>query len=88
MQSLDGRDSEDTAGEGEAGRDAADKASSDAAKREEDSWADEPIVGLCVARNGNLFVTMTKSSIALWQTKVRESPFGSHIKYVLLTHAA
>ncbi|KAK2742550.1 hypothetical protein FQN57_005176 [Myotisia sp. PD_48] len=35
----------------------------------EDTWAEEPIVGLCVARNGNLFATMTKSSIAVWQTK-------------------
>ena len=34
------------------------------------SWADEPISGLCVSRSGNLFATMTDSSIAVWQTKV------------------
>ncbi|OJD22088.1 hypothetical protein ACJ73_06569 [Blastomyces percursus] len=32
-------------------------------------WADEPITGLCVSRSGHLFATMTKSSIAIWQTR-------------------
>lgn len=36
----------------------------------EDDWADEAIIGLCVSRSGHLFATMTKSSIAIWQTKV------------------
>jgi len=35
-----------------------------------ESWADEPISGLCVSRSGHLFATMTDSSIAVWQTKV------------------
>lgn len=70
MGIQDGRESRD----GEAGRGATDKArgngNPDSEKGEDDSWADEPIAGLCVARNGNLFATMTKSSIAIWQTKV------------------
>ncbi|KAL2004233.1 hypothetical protein VTN02DRAFT_5376 [Thermoascus thermophilus] len=32
-------------------------------------WADEAIKGLCVARSGHLFATMTESSIAVWQTR-------------------
>ncbi|KAL2372648.1 hypothetical protein RJ035_006191 [Blastomyces gilchristii] len=32
-------------------------------------WVDEPITGLCVSRSGHLFATMTKSSIAIWQTR-------------------
>lgn len=35
-----------------------------------ESWANEPIRGLCVSRSGHLFATMTDSSIAVWQTKV------------------
>lgn len=31
----------------------------------------EPMTGLCVSRNGYLFATMTDSSIAIWQTRVR-----------------
>ncbi|KKZ57983.1 hypothetical protein EMCG_05535 [[Emmonsia] crescens] len=34
-----------------------------------ESWADEPVTGLCVSRSGHLFATMTKSSIAIWQTR-------------------
>lgn len=37
-------------------------------------WADEAIKGLCVARSGHLFATMTDSSIAVWQTRVRAAP--------------
>ncbi|OJD15990.1 hypothetical protein AJ78_03822 [Emergomyces pasteurianus Ep9510] len=33
------------------------------------SWADEPVTGLCVSRSGHLFATMTKSSVAIWQTR-------------------
>ncbi|PYH89427.1 hypothetical protein BO71DRAFT_487961 [Aspergillus ellipticus CBS 707.79] len=33
------------------------------------AWADEPIAGLCVARSGFMFATMTSSSIAVWQTR-------------------
>ncbi|KAL4879493.1 RIC1-domain-containing protein [Aspergillus karnatakaensis] len=32
-------------------------------------WADEAVRGLCVSRNGHMFATMTKSSIAVWQTR-------------------
>ncbi|PYI35173.1 RIC1-domain-containing protein [Aspergillus indologenus CBS 114.80] len=35
----------------------------------ETAWADEPLAGLCVSRSGYMFATMTKSSIALWQTR-------------------
>lgn len=35
-----------------------------------DAWADEPIAGLCVSKNGALFATMTETSLAIWQTKV------------------
>ncbi|KAL1958583.1 hypothetical protein VTO42DRAFT_4180 [Malbranchea cinnamomea] len=35
----------------------------------EDTWAEEPITGLCVPRSGKLFATMTETSIAIWQTK-------------------
>ncbi|KAM5504598.1 WD40 repeat protein [Microsporum canis] len=34
-----------------------------------DAWADEPIAGLCVSKNGALFATMTETSLAIWQTK-------------------
>lgn len=33
-------------------------------------WAEEAIKGLCNSRNGQLFATMTDSSISVWQTKV------------------
>lgn len=33
-------------------------------------WAGEAITGLCVARGGHIFATMTESSIAIWQTRV------------------
>ncbi|PGH27383.1 hypothetical protein AJ80_00861 [Polytolypa hystricis UAMH7299] len=33
------------------------------------AWADEPIIGLCVSRNRQMFATMTESSIAVWQTR-------------------
>lgn len=39
----------------------------------DDAWADEPIAGLCVSKSGALFATMTRSSLAIWQTKVRLS---------------
>lgn len=32
--------------------------------------AESPITGLCVTRNGNMFATMTDSSVAIWQTRV------------------
>ena len=35
-----------------------------------DPWAEEPIKGLCVARNGHIFATMTDSSIVVWQARV------------------
>lgn len=39
-----------------------------------ESWPDEPVTGLCVSRTGHLFATMTKSTIAIWQTRVRCLP--------------
>ena len=33
-------------------------------------WGDEAIRSICVSRSGLMFVTMSKSSIALWQTRV------------------
>uniref|UniRef100_A0A093UUF2 Protein ric1 n=1 Tax=Talaromyces marneffei PM1 TaxID=1077442 RepID=A0A093UUF2_TALMA len=33
------------------------------------AWAEEVIKGLCNSRNGQLFATMTESSISVWQTK-------------------
>lgn len=33
-------------------------------------WGDEAIRAICVSRSGLMFVTMSKSSIALWQTRV------------------
>ena len=36
----------------------------------EETWGDEPLNGLCVSRSGQLFATMTKSSLAIWQTRV------------------
>lgn len=38
--------------------------------RDSKEWASESIQGLCVSRSGHLFVTMTETSIAVWQTKV------------------
>lgn len=38
--------------------------------RNRNAWAREPLIGLCVSRNGHFFATMTESSIAVWQTKV------------------
>ncbi|KAG5207090.1 RIC1 domain-containing protein [Trichophyton interdigitale] len=35
----------------------------------DDAWADEPVAGLCVSKSGGLFATMTRSSLAIWQTK-------------------
>lgn len=40
----------------------------------DDAWADEPVAGLCVSKSGGLFATMTRSSLAIWQTKVCYSP--------------
>lgn len=37
----------------------------------ESAWANEAIDGLCVSRTGHMFATMTHTSIALWQTRVR-----------------
>ena len=34
-------------------------------------WAEEPITGVCASRTGHMFATMTESSMAVWQTKVR-----------------
>lgn len=34
------------------------------------NWEDEAIHGLCVSRAGNMFATITESSISLWQTRV------------------
>lgn len=39
-----------------------------------DAWAEEPLTGLCVSRNGHLFATMTETSVAIWQTKVCPPP--------------
>lgn len=39
-----------------------------------ESWANEPIIGLCVSRSGHMFATITRSSIVVWQTKVCEPP--------------
>jgi hypothetical protein len=33
-------------------------------------WGNEAIRGICVSRSGQMFVTMSESSIALWQTRV------------------
>ena len=33
-------------------------------------WGNEAIKGICVSRSGQMFATMTESSIALWQTRV------------------
>lgn len=33
-------------------------------------WEDEAINGICVARSGHIFATITGSSISLWQTRV------------------
>ena len=30
------------------------------------------ILGLCVARNGHLFVTITENTLTVWQTSVRQ----------------
>ncbi|PLB43954.1 DUF1339 domain protein, partial [Aspergillus steynii IBT 23096] len=35
----------------------------------ESAWANEAIDGLCVSRTGHMFATMTRTSIALWQTR-------------------
>ncbi|KAJ5186335.1 hypothetical protein N7449_011099 [Penicillium cf. viridicatum] len=32
-------------------------------------WGDESIKGICVSRSGQMFATMSESSIALWQTR-------------------
>lgn len=33
-------------------------------------WGNEAIRGICVSRSGQMFATMSESSIALWQTRV------------------
>jgi hypothetical protein len=33
-------------------------------------WEDEAIKGVCVSRSGQMFATISESSIALWQTRV------------------
>jgi hypothetical protein len=38
-------------------------------------WEDETIKGVCVARAGQIFATMTDTSIALWQTRVCSQPW-------------
>ena len=43
------------------------KSSLDTGKSE---WGDEAITGICVSRSGQMFATMSESSIALWQTRV------------------
>src|SRR5436190_22777863 len=40
------------------------------------TWEDEALNGLCVSRSGHLFATMTKSSLAIWQTRVRFFPLN------------
>lgn len=41
-------------------------------------WGDESIKGICVSRSGQMFATMSESSIALWQTRVcRQRRYGS-----------
>lgn len=41
-------------------------------------WGDESIRGICVSRSGQMFATMSESSIALWQTRVcRHRRYGS-----------
>ncbi|WEW61587.1 WD40 repeat protein [Emydomyces testavorans] len=64
------------------------------------TWANEPIRGLCVSKNGLLFATMTQSSLAIWQTKptaviaaVKRSPrslknYGSNVALLLRPDAA
>lgn len=49
-----------------------------------ESWANEPIIGLCVSRSGHLFATITKSSIVVWQTKVCAVQFKSPPPLVML----
>jgi hypothetical protein len=45
----------------------------------EEVWGNEALNGLCVSRSGHLFATMTKSSLAIWQTRVRFFPFAASI---------
>ncbi|PLN79428.1 WD40 repeat protein [Aspergillus taichungensis] len=33
------------------------------------AWAEEAISGLCVSRSGHIFATLSRSSIAVWQTR-------------------
>jgi len=35
----------------------------------------DPVLALCVARNGHIFGIITATSITLWQTKVSYLPF-------------
>lgn len=35
------------------------------------AWAEEAISGLCVSRSGHIFATLSRSSIAVWQIRVR-----------------
>lgn len=45
----------------------------------------DPILALRVARTGHLFVTITKTSITVWQTKVRQVEPSSPCLLLLLT---
>lgn len=47
---------------------------------------DEDIVGLCVGRNGHVFVTITPSSLTVWQSKVPLSTVSE--TSCLLTHSS
>ncbi|KAI1944670.1 WD40 repeat protein [Ophidiomyces ophidiicola] len=63
-------------------------------------WASEPIKGLRVSKNGQLFATMTQSSLAVWQTKptaviaaVKRSPrslknYGPNVALLMRPDAA
>lgn len=45
--------------------------------KEADDDSDEAIRGLQTSRNGNLFVTITKTALAVWQTSVCHEGYSS-----------
>jgi hypothetical protein len=65
---VDGSDSVNTQDEGE--HDTEQQESQTDPSPGTSKWEDEAIKGVCVSRSGQMFATMSESSIALWQTRV------------------
>jgi hypothetical protein len=66
---TDGPEPVDTGDEGEHDKEQP-ESQTDPTPDTKSKWEDEAIKGVCVSRSGQMFATMSESSIALWQTRV------------------